>query len=200
MNGFVIGNGESRAGFDLEQLRPFGHIYGCNALYRDFIPDTLISVDEQMIKILERDKVSDKCEVIRRKVDRSNNKLFISSLGTVIEDRYHGASGPSAVYIMCDRVVSLKNVYLIGFDLHSNLGTINNVYKSTEGYRRADSPPTYAGNWANKLARIFADYPHVTFYKVCADCMNMNFVSEWNNAPNLVYSSFDVMLSVLKGD
>ena len=42
---FCIGNGESRKGFDLEKLRPHGKIYGCNALYRDFMPDVLTSVD-----------------------------------------------------------------------------------------------------------------------------------------------------------
>ena len=42
---FCIGNGKSRQGFDLEKLRPYGKIYGCNALYRDFKPDVLISVD-----------------------------------------------------------------------------------------------------------------------------------------------------------
>ena len=42
---FCIGNGESRKGFDLEKLRQHGTIYGCNAIYRDFLPDSLISVD-----------------------------------------------------------------------------------------------------------------------------------------------------------
>ena len=42
---FCIGNGESRKGFDLETLRKHGTIYGCNALYRDFIPDVLTAVD-----------------------------------------------------------------------------------------------------------------------------------------------------------
>ena len=42
---FIIGNGKSREGFDLEQLRPHGTIYGCNALYRDFKPDYLIAID-----------------------------------------------------------------------------------------------------------------------------------------------------------
>ena len=42
---FCIGNGESRKNFDLEKLRPHGKIYGCNALYRDFMPDVLTSVD-----------------------------------------------------------------------------------------------------------------------------------------------------------
>ena len=42
---FCIGNGESRKDFDLNKLKPHGKIYGCNALYRDFTPDVLISVD-----------------------------------------------------------------------------------------------------------------------------------------------------------
>ena len=42
---FCIGNGESRKGFDLEKLRQHGTIYGCNAIYRDFMPDVLTAVD-----------------------------------------------------------------------------------------------------------------------------------------------------------
>ena len=42
---FCIGNGESRVGFDLEKLRPHGKIYGCNAIYRDFMPDVITAVD-----------------------------------------------------------------------------------------------------------------------------------------------------------
>ena len=42
---FVIGNGESRKGFDLETLRPHGKIFGCNAIHREFMPDVLTAVD-----------------------------------------------------------------------------------------------------------------------------------------------------------
>ena len=42
---FLIGNGESRKGFDLNVLKPFGRIYGCNAIYREYTPDVLVSVD-----------------------------------------------------------------------------------------------------------------------------------------------------------
>lgn len=44
-NVFCIGNGESRKHLNLESLRPFGKIYGCNALYRDFLPDAITAVD-----------------------------------------------------------------------------------------------------------------------------------------------------------
>jgi len=42
---FLIGNGESRRDYNLQNLRKYGKIYGCNAIYRDFIPDVLIAVD-----------------------------------------------------------------------------------------------------------------------------------------------------------
>jgi hypothetical protein len=42
---FLIGNGESRKGFDLNKLKSKGKIYGCNGLYRVFTPDVLIAVD-----------------------------------------------------------------------------------------------------------------------------------------------------------
>jgi hypothetical protein len=42
---FVLGNGESRKNVDLEALRQYGKIYGCNAIYRDFTPDALVCVD-----------------------------------------------------------------------------------------------------------------------------------------------------------
>ena len=47
---FCIGNGNSRKDFNLESLRGKGKIYGCNALYRDFKPDVLISVARNISK------------------------------------------------------------------------------------------------------------------------------------------------------
>ena len=46
---FIIGNGESRIGFDLEQLRDYGKIYGCNLLYEEFTPDVLVAIDERVM-------------------------------------------------------------------------------------------------------------------------------------------------------
>ena len=46
---FVICNGESRKGIDLEQFKQYGKVYGCNAIYRDFTPDALIAVDDRMV-------------------------------------------------------------------------------------------------------------------------------------------------------
>lgn len=42
---FVIGNGKSRLNFNLNTLSEHGILFGCNALYRDFSPDFLVSID-----------------------------------------------------------------------------------------------------------------------------------------------------------
>ena len=48
---FLIGNGESRKDFDLNVLKPYGQIYGCNAIYRDYpdLCDVICAVDGGMI-------------------------------------------------------------------------------------------------------------------------------------------------------
>ena len=57
---FLIGNGGSREGFDLEQLRPHGKIYGCNAIYRDgFRPDVLVAVDHGIMHEIYNNGVAD---------------------------------------------------------------------------------------------------------------------------------------------
>ena len=57
---FCIGNGESRKGFQLESLRAFGNIYGCNAIYRDFMPDVLTGVDHGIMHEIYHAGVADK--------------------------------------------------------------------------------------------------------------------------------------------
>ena len=53
-NAYIIGNGPSRKGFDLNTLKATGQTYGCNALYRDFMPDFIFSVDMKMsVKMCE---------------------------------------------------------------------------------------------------------------------------------------------------
>ena len=46
---FIIGNGESRIDFDLERLRSYGKIYGCNLLYEEFTPDALVAIDDRIM-------------------------------------------------------------------------------------------------------------------------------------------------------
>ena len=60
-NAYVIGNGPSRKGFDLNKLKETGQTYGCNALYRDFIPDFIFSVDAPITQEMYKNEVYKKC-------------------------------------------------------------------------------------------------------------------------------------------
>ena len=56
-NAYIIGNGPSRKDFDLNKLKASGQTYGCNALYRDFIPAFIFSVDSKITSTMVKDKV-----------------------------------------------------------------------------------------------------------------------------------------------
>ena len=45
---FCFGNGNSRKGIDIEQYKKYGTVVGCNAIYRDYTPDILVSLDSKM--------------------------------------------------------------------------------------------------------------------------------------------------------
>ena len=45
---FCIGNGESRKDFDVNTLKPYGTVYGANAIFRDTLVDHLVCCDRRM--------------------------------------------------------------------------------------------------------------------------------------------------------
>ena len=45
---FLLGNGQSRLGLDLDYLKERTIVWGTNALYRDWTPDRFVSVDIEM--------------------------------------------------------------------------------------------------------------------------------------------------------
>ena len=44
----IIGNGESRLGFDLQPLKKFSTVVGCNAQFRDYNFDYFVCADRHM--------------------------------------------------------------------------------------------------------------------------------------------------------
>ena len=44
----IIGNGESRRGFDLSPLKDFSTVIGCNALHRDYMLEYVVCCDKHM--------------------------------------------------------------------------------------------------------------------------------------------------------
>jgi len=84
---FVIGNGESRKDLDLNSLKEKGKTYGCNALYRDFSPDYLLSIDANiMVEILE----SGYCK---------NNQCYFSDWDLLPAEVYGGLSFNKEIHV-----------------------------------------------------------------------------------------------------
>jgi hypothetical protein len=79
---FCIGNGVSRKNLNLEKLRPHGKIYGCNALYRTFIPDVLTAVDHGIMHEIYHSGYCGKYETWFRDWNKIPAELYDSMLFT----------------------------------------------------------------------------------------------------------------------
>lgn len=196
--GFVIGNGESRIGFNLNTLVGMGPIYGCNALYRDFMPGALFVMDEKMMTEIREVVIPDSTELIHRVLKENNTREFHSSTGEILKDNGYSA-GLSAVDVMCRRFPNIKRVFLIGFDITTHKGRFNNVYKDTNCYATSEGKPTYTGHWIDKFGRIFSGNPNVMFHRIYRG-INRE-IPEWSKFSNIKYNSyiqFDLYLSINK--
>jgi hypothetical protein len=160
---FVLGNGVSRSGIDLNKLRNYGKIYGCNALYREFSPDHLIAVDSKMIvEITEANYhfnniVWTNPNPTTKKIPNIN--LFNPSLGW--------SSGPTALHL-----ASLHNydeIYILGFD-YVGLGdsgeSVNNLYANTKNYKKSNERATYYGNWLRQTATCINQNQNIKYYRI----------------------------------
>lgn len=156
---FVLGNGISRQGIDLERLKCVGSVYGCNALYREFAPTVLVATDRPIAEQIQHSGYAQKHKFYTRKP--------IPGLGALrIPQPYWGySSGPVALSLAAeDRNV---HVYMLGFDMGpTSNGRFNNVYADTEFYKASAATPTYTGNWVNQMMQVIDKFPKISFYRV----------------------------------
>jgi hypothetical protein len=159
---FVLGNGVSRQAIDLKQLKTLGTVYGCNAIYREFEPDVLISTDAPISERIQLEGYSQTHVHYTRKP--------LPDLGARrITQKYFGfSSGPVAVaQAALDGAIA---VYLIGFDMGpTRNGRFNNVYADTEFYKKSSAVPTFTGNWVNQIKTIARDFPKTSFFRIVGD-------------------------------
>lgn len=173
---FVLGNGVSRREISLTQLQSLGKIYGCNALYREFVPDVLVATDRPIAKAIQESGYA--------KLNRFYTRRPLPDLGalTVPHEYYGYSSGPIATSLAARD--NHSKIYLLGFDLGPTADQkFNNLYAGTEFYKPTDANPTYTGNWIKQLCRIMRDYSHVTFYRVCGETSAR--IAELDALPNL---------------
>ncbi len=157
---FVIGNGVSRQHISLDSLRPLGKIYGCNALYREFVPDVLVATDRPIATQIQETGYA------------ISNKFYtrrpIPGLGAhaLSKDYFGYSSGPNAVGLAAQ--ARHAQIYMLGFDMGPIPGNgFNNIYANTEFYKSSDALPTYTGNWIKQIVKIVHDHPETEFIRVC---------------------------------
>ena len=64
---FVIGNGESRRNINIDSLRDFAPVWGCNRIYQDWHVDNLVAIDQTQMEFILRDGYHTKANVYTRK-------------------------------------------------------------------------------------------------------------------------------------
>jgi len=173
---FVIGNGTSRTPIPLEELKPHGKIYACNAVYRHFEPDYLVAVDTKMVSEINKKKWQWNHEVWT-----NPNKMYESYHKFHFFDEALGwSSGPTALWLATygdpknPTAHQHDTIYILGFDFkgteadehNGEGGLINNIYADTENYKKSVDPATYHGNWARQTGIVCQKNPQKRYIRV----------------------------------
>jgi len=165
---FVLGNGVSRSSFTLENIKQYGTIYGCNALYREFIPDYLVAVDTKMVLEINAAGAQHKTSVWT-----NPNRAYKRISGFNIFNPSKGwSSGPTALHLASDH--NATDIYILGFDyvgLGNDSTKVNNVYAGTQNYKKRETTATYYGNWLRQTATTIQKFPKIRYIRVVGDTM-----------------------------
>ena len=157
---FVLGNGISRRGLPLNDMSKHGHIYGCNALFRDYIPHVLVATDKPIALHIEETGYPKTNKFYTRRPTKDSGALEIPR-------PYYGfSSGPVAVALAA--MERYPRIYMAGFDIGPTENKkFNNLYASTEFYKVEGSSPTYTGNWLKQIQQICKEFPNTKFIRIC---------------------------------
>ena len=105
---FVLGNGVSRKAINPADLKAKGSVYGCNAIYREFMPDVLVATDKLIAGRIQEDGID-------KQVKFWTRRPLPGSSAHKIERRYFGnSSGPVAISRAC--IDEATHIFLLGFD------------------------------------------------------------------------------------
>ena len=188
---FVLGNGKSRLEIDPQQdLHGRGTIYGCNAIYRDFMPQVLVSTDKPISDQIQ-------LEGIPERVKHWTRRPLPESKSHKIERPYYGmSSGPVAISRAA--LDGHTHIYFLGFDLGSDNGLLNNIYGSTEFYKANTDKATFAGNWIYQINQITREFRKPQFIRVTGpESQPVDWENKFNNLTEMYMDDFKVMINKL---
>lgn len=184
---FVVGNGVSRQGVNLEALSKHGPVYGCNALYREFVPAHLIAVDAKMV-----------VEIVESGYHKSNpvwtnpNKSIAGISNINYLNPHKGwSSGPTALWLAVEH--GYTDIYILGFDFDGINGKFNNIYADTKNYKKSTEIATFYGNWVTQTATTVRTNKRVNFTRVISEDDTKIYPTlpyDFPNFKQITYSEF----------
>lgn len=153
----VVGNGFSRKPYNVEKIKQYATVIGCNALYRDANPHTLVAVDRSMIREIEKNWNGH----LVTPYEESSEKPY----------RYSG-------YLALKYAASLDpaQIFILGFDYRgarTNRKTKRkyikksfNIYANTNNYRlHLPNDNTFLER--QKIEKeFFEKHSHINFFRV----------------------------------
>jgi|TARA_B110001454_G_C12680533_1_gene417820 hypothetical protein len=158
-NAYCIGNGPSRKEFDLNKLKATGQTYGCNALYRDFMPDFIFSVDTKMCSKMIADTVG--LKTIHYAPSLEVNRKQSKGMLHLIPNNPHWISGNAAFWTA--GVHGHKNIYLLGYDFREyGKNQLNNIYQDTENYGERNDEKIFE-SWLKQFRDMLKMRPYVNY-------------------------------------
>jgi hypothetical protein len=160
---FMIGNGKSRLDYNINCLKKYGKTYGCNALYRDMMPDYLVSVDTNMLAEIIEAEVYKKTEVWTN--PRKANEKYKQA--NFFRPGRGWSSGPTALWMASEH--KYDAIYILGFDYSSIDKKLNNVYGSTPNYKDKNDVYTFFGNWERQTMETITNHKNISYVRVLTD-------------------------------
>jgi len=164
----VIGNGPSRLDFDLNLIKNHKggllaskalQSYGCNALYRDFTPNFLVAVGNEIIKEIANSNYTTDNIVYTDALHLLEypNKFYL------IPHNPYTDAGTAAAYIAA--FDGHKKVFLLGFDGQDNSNYNYNVYAGTNAYQPLTAQVS-DNKWVADRTILFNTYTETEFIRV----------------------------------
>ena len=141
----------------MKKLRATGQTYGCNALYRDFIPDYIFSVDSKITQAMVEDKVYEKCWHYTPSLEVNRYQPHLQ----LIPNNPGWISGSAAAWTAA--VHGHRNIFLIGFDFKEyGKDQLNNIYQDTRHYGPRHSDEIFEG-WLRQWRHLQHMRPYCNF-------------------------------------
>lgn len=193
-NAFVLGNGTSRSFLEPNSIKPYGPIYGCNALYRTFDPDYLVCVDAKMILEINKAGYQNKNPQVWTNPNRAYTKmknlnLFSPSKGW--------SSGPTALWLASQH--GHQRIYILGFDYRGleDGKKFNNMYADSYNYKKSSDGATFFGNWLRQTVSVVQQHKNIQYFRVIQpDNYCPEELNKFDNFKNIYVDEFQKMFSL----